>query len=228
MFRLAVAFALSASALGLELRRGGALAPPWASDSTCDLHSLAEASGASLGVLAFGDATLESASVATEGPDAKKMAALQDAKQEYIDLKKKMMAVEQRLMGAMDALLEVPVTNGTALTTLLEKKQQNALVVFYAPWCGHCQQFVLHDGKGDPTKAPLEVFRRDLAGDSATKGVAVQRFDVTKGKDMPKAFEVKFIPTVYFVAQTGVVTKFEGNPGDLQALKGFVTEHQTK
>merc|ERR1719263_2168313 len=115
-----------------------------------------------------------------------------------------MMAAQDRLMKAMDAALETPVANGQDLATLAEKKEQDTLVVFYAPWCGHCQTFVLHDGKGDPTKAPLEKFRRDLAEDSATKDVVVQRFDVTRGRDMPKAFEVKFIPTVYFVAQTGV------------------------
>merc|ERR1719359_653804 len=113
-------------------------------------------------------------------------------------------------MKAMDAMLQVPPKSGADIGEILQKKDKNAFVVFYAPWCPHCQRFVLHDGKGDPTKAPLEVFRRELAQDAATKDVKVVRFDVQRDRNIPKDFEVQYIPTVYFVAAgTGAVKKFE-------------------
>merc|ERR1719420_1884146 len=116
-------------------------------------------------------------------------------------------------MTSMDALLEVPKATPAQLTSFVSEKKKNTLVVFYAPWCGHCQQFVLHDGSGDPTKAPLEVFHRDLAKDDATKAVDVVRVDVQEhGESIPAPFKVQFIPTVYFVNKGGVATKYEGNP----------------
>merc|ERR1719321_1590165 len=127
-------------------------------------------------------------------------------------------------MTSMDALLEVPKANPTQLASIVSEKQKNTLVVFYAPWCGHCQQFVLHDGSGDPTKAPLEVFHRDLAKSDATKEVSVVRVDVQEhGESIPAPFQVQFIPTVYFVNKKGEAKVYEGNPGDLAALKSFVT-----
>merc|ERR1719502_2355011 len=101
-----------------------------------------------------------------------------------------------KLMSAMDALLEVPNAGAGDLQKLADGKfGKAALVVFYAPWCPHCQSFVLHDQKGDPLNAPLEVLHRELAKADDTKNVNVIRADVTKvGKQMPKDFAVQAIP----------------------------------
>merc|ERR1719148_545707 len=111
-------------------------------------------------------------------------------------------------MKAFDSLLEVPVASGQQLTTLLEGGGKPTLVVFYAPWCPHCQTFVLHDGKGDPIKAPLEVFNRELKEKKEHVSVVRVNTQVTK---FPKVFEVRSIPTAYFVNRAGQAYKFEGN-----------------
>merc|ERR550514_1435461 len=130
-------------------------------------------------------------------------------------------------MKAMDGLLTVPKADSKGVAELMEKKEKDAFIVFYAPWCPHCQTFVLHDGKGDPTKAPLEVIKKDLAADPASKDVEVLRFDVNAHRDIPAGLDVEFIPTMYVVAG-GTATKFEGNPKDATALKAFIADHQGK
>merc|ERR1719333_1952484 len=117
-------------------------------------------------------------------------------------------------MTAMEALLKVPAADAPMLENVASGKLgKDSLVVFYAPWCPHCQSFVLHDQKGDPTNAPLEVLRRNFAKSAATKNVAVLRADVTRlgQSKVPKAFNVPAIPTVYFVGTQGKTIKFAGN-----------------
>jgi len=176
--------------------------------------------------LAFGDVAFDksvSANATKTTPEADNKAEWRAAMADYKVEQQKMQAAEARLMDSMDALLEVPKADPAQLASFVSEKKSNNLVVFYAPWCGHCQSFVLHDGSGDPTKAPLEAFRKDLAEDDATKLVGVVRVDVQEhGESIPAPFKVEFIPTVYFVNKNGAATVYEGNPGDLAALKSFV------
>jgi len=193
-------------------------------DSVCELNSVSK--GPLPYALAFGDVAFDTAGVVNTSstPAADKKAEWKDAMQNYKATSKKMQAAEQRLMQSMDALLEVPKADPAQLSSFVSEKKSNTLVVFYAPWCGHCQTFVLHDGSGDPTKSPLEAFKKDLAKDDTTKEVGVVRVDVQEhGESIPAPYEVEFIPTVYFVNKKGEAKKYAGNPGDLTALKSFVT-----
>jgi len=159
-------------------------------------------------------------------PDEKaKREALQEAIVDYKQKKQQYQLATVKLMSAMEALLQVPSADNAALEKVAQAKAgKDTLVVFYAPWCPHCQSFVLHDKNGDPTNAPLEVFRRDLQADASTKNVEVVRADVTKlGNDIPAPFDVQAIPTVYFVNREGEESKFDGNPQNLADLKGFVS-----
>merc|ERR1719240_227283 len=128
----------------------------------------------------------------------------------------------------MTAMLDVPVVNGAALTSLMDKKEKDLLVVFYAPWCPHCQRFVLHDEKGSPENAPLEVFNRDVKAQGADKTLSVLRFDTQESQDIPEGFEVKYIPTIYMAAADGTKSKFEGDPTKTESLIAFVEAHSAK
>lgn len=157
---------------------------------------------------------------------AEKKDELNDAIGHYKTQKMQFQLAEARLMKAFDSLLEVPTASGQQLTTLLEGGGKPTLVVFYAPWCPHCQTFVLHDGKGDPVDAPLEQMRRDFKGNNDFKEVDILRFDVAKhGKDIPSDFKVEGIPTVYFVNHKGKAEHYMEDPHDVGLLKSFITGH---
>lgn len=111
---------------------------------------------------------------------------------------------------------KVTAVNGESLSKLIEQKQE-LLVVFYAPWCGHCKTFVMSDDSGNPEKAPLELLNKEF---EAATGPKIVKFNVDAGGAIPTGFEVQFIPTVYMVSN-GAYKKFEGNPHDFSALKSF-------
>merc|ERR1719440_693813 len=204
MLSLRVFVCVVASAAGLSLR-GDAPVEVKPADFTCPLTT------AHTSFVLADDEALDKAEPSTA--DKQKKAAFQMA--------------QSKLMTAMDALLEVPSVDVATLENVANGKTgKDTLVVFYAPWCPHCQTFVLHDGKGNPTKAPLEEFRRDLAEADATKNVNVMRADVTKtGQKLPAAFPVQSIPSVYWVSKDGKESKYEGDPHSLVDLKKFVQGH---
>lgn len=138
--------------------------------------------------------------------------------------KLEMQTAQGKLMVAMEGLLEVPSADTLTLRKIANGALgQDSLITFYAPWCPHCQTFVLHDTKSNPSNAPYEVLFRDLAKDDASKSVAVFRADITKiGDNIPDAFQVQGIPTVYGVTKLGDPQKFTGNAHSQKELKEFV------
>lgn len=170
--------------------------------------------------------------VATPKGDAlaQKQQVLQDAMVDYKQKKQAFQLATNNLMAAMETLLEVPSADASMLEQVAGGKTgKDALVVFYAPWCPHCQTFVLHDKQGNPTNAPLELLRKELATAPETKNVNVIRADVTQvGKKIPAVFAVASIPSVYFVSKDGKASKFAGNPGSSPQLKQFIEEKRTK
>jgi len=212
---------LAAAAHGLNIRGD---APAVATSLTCPLDlpvsNLALAS----------DETLETTGDKVVDSPQDKQKVLQEALSDYKVKKQAYKLATAKLMAAMEALLAVP----SADTAMLEKvatgkSGKDSLVVFYAPWCPHCQTFVLHDQQGNPANAPLEVLRKDLAKAEKTKDLDVIRADVTVvGKTIPKDFAVQAIPTVYFVNKQGKEIQFNGNPHSEEALKAFINEHVGK
>jgi len=172
--------------------------------------------------------------VATPKGDAlaQKHQVLQDAMVDYKQKKQAFQLATNNLMAAMETLLEVPSADASMLEQVAGGKSgKDALVAFYAPWCPHCQTFVLHDKQGNPTNAPLELLRKELATTPETKNVNVIRADVTRfpaGKGIPAVFAVASIPSVYFVSKDGKASKFAGNPGSSSQLKQFIEEKRTK
>jgi len=162
--------------------------------------------------------------------EAAKRKALMDALAEYKVKKQAMQVATNNLMAAMEALLVVPAADKALLANVADGKTgKDSLVVFYAPWCPHCQTFVLHDKQGNPSNAPLELLSQDLAKDSSTKDVAVMRADVTVlgQSGIPSKFAVQGIPSVYFANKAGKATQFAGNPHSTADLTAFVKKMLT-
>lgn len=163
-------------------------------------------------------------------PTAEEKDNYNDALKEYKQKKQEYQLSEAKLMAAMENLLDVPAADIEYLEKAANGETgKDSLIVFYAPWCPHCQTFVLHDEKGNPLNAPYEIFAKDLAKSEDTKDVAVMRADIMKVRDgIPAKFVVEGIPSVYFISKAGKATMFKGNPHDTQQLKDFVIAHVVK
>jgi len=161
-------------------------------------------------------------------PTDEERAEMAAAMEEYKEAQEKMKAASNRMMVAMEAMLEVPVVNKAELTTMAEKGDKDTLVVFYAPWCPHCQRYVLHDGKGNPEKAPLEMFNKEMKSRGASDTLSIVRWDIDKDKDLPSQFKVQYIPTIYLAAADGTATQFKGNPTNFADMVDFIKDKSTK
>jgi len=162
-----------------------------------------------------------------DGPSAAEKKEWKSAMEEYTKTQAKMKASQARLMSAMESMLEVPSVDTAKLNSVVESKKRDVLVVFYAPWCPHCQTFVLHNGKGNPEEAPLEIFYKNIKAAGADKTLDVVRFDVAANREagMPAGFEVKHIPTIYMAAADGTKTVFSGNHVDSTTLVDFIEKN---
>merc|ERR1719321_155400 len=127
-------------------------------------------------------------------------------------------AAQLRKDAEAEAKQEVQAVDGSGLTALAAK--EDVFVVFYAPWCPHCQTYVLHDEAGNAENAPIERLNKHLQN-----GVKVVKFDVDAHQP-PAGFDVKYIPTSYF-ANKDVRVKYEGDPMDFDAVEKFTEQkHQ--
>mmetsp|Transcript_48088 Transcript_48088/g.139293 ORF Transcript_48088/g.139293 Transcript_48088/m.139293 type:complete len:215 (+) Transcript_48088:93-737(+) len=104
------------------------------------------------------------------------------------------------------------------LAAILEEDSADLLIVFYAPWCPHCRDFVMQDAAGDAAKAPLQLLSRELA---AEHGPKVLKFDIEASKH-PEDFVVNYVPRIFFKPRNGAHVAYEGSPDDLQSLKDWV------
>merc|ERR1719482_1002240 len=165
---------------------------------------------------------------ATEEPTDAEREELKGAMEEYKTSQAEMQKASQRMMAAMEAMLEVPAMDKDKLTARMDKKDKDTFVVFYAPWCPHCQSFVLHDGQGNPEKAPLEVFNQEMKSRGASQTLNIVRWDIDKDRDLPSDFKVQYIPTIYLAAADGTKEQFKGNPSKSTEMVQFIEDKSSK
>jgi len=101
-----------------------------------------------------------------------------------------------------------------------KKQTEDALVVFFAPWCPHCQTFVMKAG------GPLEQLEKTI---SAANGPKVFKYDVRANKKtVPHGYHVRFIPAVYLALKDGQKLKYEGDIDNLDQIKAFALQGASK
>merc|ERR1719324_1249260 len=127
-----------------------------------------------------------------------------------------------RLDRVAAAEQKVPAVTKDSLPSVVAAAETGVLVVFFAPWCGHCKHFVLQGEDGTAESAPIEKLNTQL---EAAKGPKVVKFNVDAGPT-PEGYEVQYIPTIYLVAKSGEKTAFEGDPSDLAGLQKFALGKQ--
>jgi len=98
-----------------------------------------------------------------------------------------------------------------SLSQLVDAHKQDLLVVFYAPWCPHCQAFVLAE------QAPINTLASALA---SAKGPKVVTFDTT-ASSIPPGFNANFVPTIMLVSKDGRMSEFLEDPTEEEHLKAF-------
>jgi thiol-disulfide isomerase/thioredoxin len=160
----------------------------------------------------------------SKSPTKEQKKEWKSAMEEYVKAQTVMQKAQKKLMTAMTAMLQVPAIDTAKLNSMVDAKKKDVLVVFYAPWCPHCQTFVLHNGKGNPEEAPLEVFNKNIKSAGADKTLDVVRFDVAENREagLPKGFKVQHIPTIYMASADGKKTVFSGNQVDSATLVDFI------
>jgi len=121
-------------------------------------------------------------------------------------------AVDERMVSQ-----QVQAVDAASLGAVLSESTSNVLIVFYAPWCGHCQTFVMHDRHGNPENAPIEALNHQLL---QAKGPKVVKFDIDSSA-IPSEFDVQYIPTVYLATRSGAKLKYQQGADDITALKSW-------
>ncbi len=97
------------------------------------------------------------------------------------------------------------VTSGNALNFLRPiSKQQSIIIEFYAPWCGHCQQF----------RPVYEEIAKELSKDGEYRFGAC---DITQNGAMSGRFDIREIPALYLY-KGGELFKYSG-PFNAHAVK---------
>lgn len=91
-------------------------------------------------------------------------------------------------------------------------KKTDMLILFYAPWCGHCKKF-------KPTFA-------EFARTAASSSLIVAQYDAVANDFDANLFKVEGYPTLYFVTADGKPILYSGDRTP-ESLQRFVNQHKT-
>lgn len=101
---------------------------------------------------------------------------------------------------------DIDTLNALQWSQLYSAKEQDYLMVFYAPWCPYSNSFAL------AKHAPLKALKENLA---KVHGPKVVQFDVYNNRP---PVVVKHVPSVVLFRKTGEVMEYEGTPRNVQGL----------
>jgi len=94
---------------------------------------------------------------------------------------------------------------------LITDSGKDALIEFYAPWCGHCK-----------TLAPKY---EELATKMAKEDVVIAKFDAT-ANDVPPGYDVKGFPTIYWKPKGKDPVTYSG-AREVDDFVNYIAKHST-
>lgn len=115
----------------------------------------------------------------------------------------------------------VPADNSGPVKVLVAKNfdeivtdDKDALLEFYAPWCGHCKSL-------EPKYNELGEKLKDVSD------IVIAKMDAT-ANDVPSQYEVRGFPTIYFKPKNSPARKYEGGREVSDFLKYLETNAENK
>lgn len=90
-----------------------------------------------------------------------------------------------------------------------ENSVKPKVILFYATWCGHCEQY-LHSGVFEKASETQEV-----------QGVIFEKLDADKNESLREKYDITGFPTIIGLNSKGDKMTFEGNRNSVQDLVVF-------
>merc|ERR1711902_184163 len=156
----------------------------------------------------------------------KPMVAVKADKKYVMDAEFSMESFEQFLNDYQDGKLEpylksepVPASQGNVKVAvgknwddLVGNSGKDALVEFYAPWCGHCKK--------------LTPIYDELGEKMADEDVEIVKMDAT-ANDVPPQYDVKGFPTLYWLPKGSKKPVAYNGGRELDDFVKYIAEHAT-
>jgi len=124
--------------------------------------------------------------------------------------------------GELEAFVKseaVPETQGNVIVgvgknfkEVVTDSGRDALVEFYAPWCGHCKK--------------LTPIFEELGEAMKDEDVDIVKVDAT-ANDVPAGFNVRGFPTLYWKPASGTPVQYEGGR-ELNDFVSYIAKHSTE
>ncbi|XP_037136029.1 protein disulfide-isomerase A4 [Syngnathus acus] len=111
----------------------------------------------------------------------------------------------------------VKVVVGKTFDEIVMDTQNDVLIEFYAPWCGHCKKL----------EPEFLALGKKYKGE---KNLVIAKMDATANDIPDDKYKVEGFPTIYFAPSNSKhnPVKFEGGDRTVDAFSKFVEEHATK
>ncbi len=97
---------------------------------------------------------------------------------------------------------------GSVIPTLTDFANKVAMVIFYAPWCGHCRNMV------DDIK--------EFATALKDEGFVIGTVNCENNKDIEVVYDVQSFPTIFFIKDRDA--QIYTGPRDLESLVNFLCQ----
>lgn len=107
---------------------------------------------------------------------------------------------------------DLKVAVGRNFKELITDSGKDALIEFYAPWCGHCKSLA-------PTY-------EKLASTLADEDVVIAKFDAT-ANDVPPGFDVRGFPTLFWLPKNSDTPVPYNSGRELKDFIKFIAKHST-